>query len=446
MNVVPSSAPGISNVAAEGGRSGSGDDDDDDPPPELEPYDDPPPLDPPPPKSELPKLPPLLCAAAKHGTDTARAIAIRRTRSRYLILCRVSLKERRPRFGCAVLSLVASPFLAFGAAGAIGIVVPPDEVPESVAQRAFDREARASARLGMSVASDRTERLGAGDTERRMELALEPGECVAITAAAWGYVTVERVAIAEREDLVRGETHLAVAQAAEWCTETARTLAVRVDLSASDAVLGRDEYTGGGLRWQVARGRVEGSFASLTRGVPTARGARSLSRAAYLRMGDRRAAGRPALAPAIEIAAHRARLIPESRAAYERLRDLAENDTGEAVTPRWDALPDGVPAAWRPNDRPSVPGVHPAIAFDDGDARRVLLVLRPSSLGADCATVQLVRMTWGYDAAVERLDGRSVQRHHNVASDRVCRSTTSMIVYTAPPADHSRYLLRIFEG
>jgi hypothetical protein len=369
----------------------------------------------------------------------------------------VSLLERRPRVGCVVASVILAPLLALGVTTVFGIVDPPNEIPEALAEAAFEREARESARIGMTVASDRTEELAPADTVRTERVRLDAGECVGITAAAWGYVTVRSVAIRDREDLVRGQQTFAIANAAQWCASAPRSLEVRVELSRADSLLDRDEYSSGHLRWQIARGRVDGAFSSLTRGVPTAAGARSLDRATYVAMSDRHARGTP-IGPVIDIAPHRARLIPESVQVYDRFHALADNGRGDPVTPRWDPLPPDVPPAWRPlasggatpigrlttNRQRGSSGAHPAIVFRDGDGHRALLAIRPSELGAGCVRLHLVRMMWGYHAGVERIDERRVERHRNIASDRLCASTTSVVTYVAPADDHATYLLRFF--
>src|SRR5690606_33133304 len=107
---------------------------------------------------------------------------------------------------------------------------------------------------------------------------------------------------------------------------------------------------------------------------------------------DRAAAGKPPIGPAIEIGANRARLIPESVATYSRLHELADNDCGDDVEPRWDPLPADTPPRWRPlaaggitpfgpltqNRQRSAEARHPAIAFRDDTGMRVLAILEPS--------------------------------------------------------------------
>src|SRR5690606_19767487 len=65
---------------------------------------------------------------------------------------------------------------------------------------------------------------------------------------------VERLELRHGDDLVRAEQSFAMARAAHWCTDVARTLVVRVEAGSADIWLERDDYSGGQLRWQIARG------------------------------------------------------------------------------------------------------------------------------------------------------------------------------------------------
>lgn len=359
--------------------------------------------------------------------------------------------------------MIGAPLLGLGLATLFGVADAPEPIPEPLAQAAFEREASELARIGLTVVGDRTEALEIGADARRESIALEAGECVGVAATAWGYFEVGRVAIADEAgtDRVLAERSFAVARAAAWCTAAPATFVVRVEPASADAALRRDAYSRGALRWQIARGRVEGLHAGLTRGVPTEAGARAVPREAFIALGDRAAAGERPIGPPIEIRAHRARLLPESAATYSRLHELADHGRGDPVEPRWDPLPPDAPPHWRPlaaggitpfglltrNRQTSAEARHPAIAFRDGTGMRALAILEPSALGlpTECATVQLVRMLWGYGEGAERLTGGAhLTRERGVVSDRVCRTDRATVVYVAPASDHARYLLRLF--
>ncbi|MCC6873976.1 MAG: hypothetical protein IT378_06665, partial [Sandaracinaceae bacterium] len=226
-------------------------------------------------------------------------------------------------------------------------------------------------------------------------------------------------------------------------------------------VLGRDAYADGHVRWEIDRGRPAAGLAALVRGRPTAAGARLVPRSTLIAEADARVQGRAALGPAIEVAPHRARLVPESAGTYARMHTLADNGRGDPVTPRWDPLPVAVPPAWRPlasMGRPSEPravsggrqtaaeGAHPAIVFRDGSPYRLLAVVQPrvAGGGARCVHVQLVRLLWGYRTEAGRLDQRGVQSERNVMLDWACDA--GIVEYVAPADDHDTYLLRFFSG
>lgn len=360
-------------------------------------------------------------------------------------------------------TIALAPLAALGVATLFGVWDPPEPIPEELAQRAFAREAAASRAIGLALHDEHDEALHGGGTERTIPLALEADECVGVTAAAWGFFSVRRVSIvgSTGRELAVGEQQFAIAKTVQWCAVEAESLTAKIELANADTVLGRDAYAGGHARWEIDRGRPAGTFAVLSRGRPTVAGARLVPRSTLIARADAMVQDRTALGPAIDIAAHRARLVPESAQGYSRMHTLADNGRGDPVTPRWDPLPVDVPPAWRPLasfGQPSVPravsggqqtaaqGAHPAIVFRDGSPYRLLAVVDPRVVGggARCVHVQLVRLLWGYRTEAGRLDRRGVQSERNVMLDWACDA--GAVEYVAPADDHETYLLRFFSG
>ncbi len=345
------------------------------------------------------------------------------------------------------------------AAVSLDAATPRDPIPVDMAEASLEREAQAALEIGLRVADEQTETLR-GTSDRDIELALEPDECIAVVAAASGMINVEDIVVETREvatvELTRASNPRGVTRHVQWCAERAQTLHAVVRLS-SRAGLGGNP--GGVLRYKVHRGRPTALFDALNRGVPTAEGGRSVSRPRLLAIADRHVQGRTPLGPPIEINDYRARLVPENATTFAELHRLAANGNAIAVTPRWDPLPPDAPDRWRPlavgaadTRLDAISGAlsldedadHPAVAFRDDTGRRVLVVINPRDLGATCVEVQLVRLLYGYQAQVEDARGTPLTRARHLAYRRALCPGAGPIAFVVPPDDRETYLLRLY--
>jgi hypothetical protein len=363
--------------------------------------------------------------------------------------------DRRPRVGCVIAAIAGGTVIAVSLGFCAGATIPTAPVDDALAVSSFEREAEVAAHLGLTPGPRQTQALPV-PADWEIPLALGPGECAAVIASASGAYDVSNLTIDDDGGplVERASTH-GIAQHVQWCSASGATLHARPVFGNRRGLFG-DEGTGT-LHYAIYRGALPGTFTALDRGVPTARGARSVPRDVHLAAADRFVGGRTPIAPPIEIASYRARLIPETVATYRRMHELSDNGRGDPVTPRYDPLPADTPAAWRPLAPSGVTPVasirgsvswhrtedHPAVAFHEGEAHRLLAVVDPSVLGG-CATIQFVRLLHGYRAVVRRSDGAYLTSQRNVASERVCGGGAR--AYIAPASDQERYLLRVVPG
>ncbi|MFK7989028.1 MAG: hypothetical protein AB8I08_23625 [Sandaracinaceae bacterium] len=362
------------------------------------------------------------------------------------------LRARRPRWGCLGASLVLTPVLACCFGSAVSAVVPPNRVDQTMAEAAFERERAVADNLGLTV--QQSETLETDREEHRFEVPLSEDECVAFVAAAWGYVGVDAVRLQDGEETLSLSTPSGLAGHTQYCATRDITVTADVSIEHQDSILGRAAYSQGTLRYAVLTGRLPAGIHSLNRGSLTSHAVERLAPSAATYEADQLAEDKSPWGPPLAVAPYRARLVPESTAAYEHLRGLAQNQNPDEMTPRIDLLPDTVPALWRPlvNDGaypiPSGdegPTSVPAMAFEESTPVRVLAVVDAEALGR-CVDVQLVLNLWGRETSARR---RSVSgdppdsstRAANVMSDRVCAGRAT---YVADGDDHSPYLLRIF--
>ena len=381
----------------------------------------------------------------------------------------------------------------------------PVAIPSFLAEEAFERERAEATALGMVLAEELEEApaVHSGYAWWSHGLEVAPRECVAVIATTSGHLVPSRLGLLPPRDggspiaLVSQNPDGLVAHV-QWCELEGRTLSIELQLRQPSEY----EYGDGGagtLRVAVYRGawnRVGGPM-RLTRGTIRANAFNgappSLAVEAARRLAPRN--GTP-LGPFYDIGfASGARLIPFGLDTYALLYVAGANDAGVRVNPAVDRSEHdggaGFPASSRQGfhiayyamnvtappdasvaelnallaagrtptfetlragvDAGAAPPSHLPVAGSNYDFVRVLAVVDPAQLGADCIALTFTRLVFGERAAVSQLmvdplrAALPLPSVENVATDTVCPTTASSPrMYTVPRSDQAIYRFQAY--
>jgi hypothetical protein len=378
--------------------------------------------------------------------------------------------HQRP--GCVIASVLVGIPVALVVGAIIASAPRPTAVPVALAESAFARECAEAERLGLALAVRSPTPVPIDRSPASVDLALAPGECVALVAAAWGFQLVDSVDIYELPPgaqpalLSTGSAASGLVAHAQWCADAQTSVRLAIVVSALD-LYGRADSTQGYLRMAAYRGSgaAFGGLRGITRGELTERAYRRVPVSSLLAEADGRAPpGASLLGRELSIPKDAASLIPEDAATYRVLWERAGNGTVHAVSPRISPLPLDVPATWRPLAPPgaltSVAALRARVATDtdpgpqfplfvtDTDARRALVIVDAARLGAPCVELRFVRLLFGHRAAVSRVASNRttvvpLAQVENEARDRLC-AAQGVVAYVVDPEDQEPYRLRLY--